>query len=99
MTDEEKGIIVQEVLNQVQAQSSGAADLENVSSLDGVESLPAMKGEKLVNVPLSLLGKPAEEAAKTANAAATNAENAASYAQTAASAPNVAPTNCPPRSS
>lgn len=85
MTDEEKGIIVQEVLNQVQAQSSGAADLENVSSLDGVESLPAMKGEKLVNVPLNLLGKPAEDAAKNANAAASNAENAASGAQAAAS--------------
>jgi hypothetical protein len=70
MTDEEKKTVVQEVLNQIKTDSQSVDELETVTSLDSVNSLPAMQGEKVVRVPVSLLAKPAEEAAKTANTAA-----------------------------
>ena len=70
LTDAEK----QELLNEIKASSNDVSELETVDSLDGIVSLPAMKGEELVNAPVALLRKPAEEAAKTANAAATTAK-------------------------
>mgnify|MGYP001093310535 CR=1 FL=1 len=80
LTDAEK----QELLNEIKASSNDVSELETVDSLDGIVSLPAMKGEELVNAPVALLRKPAEEAAKTANAAATTANKAASTAEGAA---------------
>ena len=80
LTDAEK----QELLNEMKASSNDVSELETVDSLDGIVSLPAMKGEELVNAPISLLRKPAEEAAKAANAAATKAEQSAQTAETAA---------------
>ena len=84
MTDEEKKIVVQEVLNQIKTDSQSVDELETVTSLDSVNSLPAMQGEKVVRVPVSLLAKPAEEAAKTANTAAATADASSKAAGTAA---------------
>ena len=76
MTQEE---MVQEVLDRVLQSSTGVEDLETVTSLNGVKSLPGEKDGKMVNVPLELIGKPAAatEAATKANEAAAKAENAA----------------------
>lgn len=72
-----------ELLNAIKAESQSVDELTQVTSLDGIVSLPAIRGTEVVNAPVSLLRKPAEDAAKTANAAATNANTAASQANTA----------------
>ena len=84
MTEEEKKTVVQEVLNQIKTDSQSVDELETVTSFDSVNSLPAMQGEKVVRVPVSLLAKPAEDAAKTANAAAATADASSKAAGTAA---------------
>lgn len=84
MTDEEKKTVVQEVLNQIKTDSQSVDELETATSLDSVNSLPAMQGEKVVRVPVSLLAKPAEDAAKRANAAAATADASSKAAGTAA---------------
>ena len=71
MTQEE---MVQEVLDRVLQSSIGVEDLETVTSLSGVKSLPGEKDGKMVNVPLELIGKPASDAAARAEAAAKKAE-------------------------
>lgn len=71
-----KDQLVQEVMGEVKDASTGIEDLSTVSSLEGVKSLPAMKGEELVNVPVGLLSKPAEDAAKAAASSAKRAEDA-----------------------
>ena len=58
MTQEE---LVQEVLDRVLQSSTGVEDLETVTSLSGVKSLPGEKDGKMVNVPLELIGKPASD--------------------------------------
>lgn len=73
MTQEE---LVQEVLDRVLQSSTGVEDLETVTSLGGVKSLPGEKDGKMVNVPLELIGKPASDAAARAEAAAKKAEGA-----------------------
>lgn len=73
MTKEE---LVQEVLDRVLQSSTGVEDMETVTSLDGVKSLPAEKNGQMVNVPLELIGRPAKEAAVSAETAAKKAENA-----------------------
>ena len=76
---------IQQVLNAIKAESQGVQELETVSSLNGVNSLPGVKGSELVNVPMTLLQKPATDAAATANAAAQAANTAAQTANAAAS--------------
>ena len=80
ITNEEKEAIVKDVLNQVKANSQGVSELETVSSLTGVNSLPAMQGSKVVVVPVSLLSKPATDAAVKAEDAAKEAIEKADYA-------------------
>ena len=80
LTNEEK----QELLNAMKAESQSVDNLEVVTSLDGVKSLPAVRGEELVSAPLSLLGKPAQDAAAIANSAAATAYEAAGKANDAA---------------
>ena len=63
MTQEE---MVQEVLDRVLQSSTGVEDLETVTSLNGVKSLPGEKDGKMVIVPLELIGKPASDAAARA---------------------------------
>ena len=72
-----------ELINALKAESQGVDEFPVVSSLDGIVSLPAIRGTEVVSAPVSLLRQPAEAAAGTANAAATNANNAASQANAA----------------
>lgn len=72
-TEEEK----QEILEVVKAESKSVESLETVGSLSGVSSLPAQKGDKLVSVPVTLLSKPADDAATRANKAAETVEGIA----------------------
>ena len=83
LTDEEKNDIKNDVLDAIKSESQSVDELTVVDSLDGLTSLPAMRGEELVSAPISLLSKPATDAAATANAAATKANTAASKAETA----------------
>ena len=86
LTEEEKQSLKTDIINEIKTESTDVNSLETVSSLDGVNSLPAVKGSTVVSAPLSLLSKPATDAAATANAAATAANNAAQTANAAASA-------------
>ena len=85
LTEEEKKELVQEVVNQIKTDSQSVDELEAVSTLDGVVSLPAMRGETVVSAPLKLLSKPAEDAAAVAKASAAVADASAKKADTAAS--------------
>lgn len=85
MTEEEKKELVQDVVNQIKTDSQSVDELEAVSTLDGVVSLPAMRGETVVSAPLKLLSKPAEDAAAVAKASAVAADASAKKADTAAS--------------
>ena len=92
MTAEEKKEIKQAVLDEIKSESSDITEIETVSSLDGLTGLPAMQGEKLVTAPLSLLSKPATDAATVANAAAKTANTAADTANKAADKADTATT-------
>ena len=83
LTEEEKKELVQDVVNQIKTDSQSVDELEAVSTLDGVVSLPAMRGETVVSAPLKLLSKPAEDAAAVANASAAVADASAKKADTA----------------
>ena len=83
LTEEEKKELVQDVVNQIKTDSQSVDDLEAVSTLDGVVSLPAMRGETVVSAPLKLLSKPAEDAAAVAKASAAVADASAKKADTA----------------
>ena len=89
LTEEEK----RELLNEIMASSEGVTELEAVENLDGINSLPALKGEQLVSAPIALLRKPAEEAAANANKAAETANAAAANANGAVLAANTAAEN------
>lgn len=89
LTEEEKKELVQDVVNQIKTDSQSVDELETVSTLDGVVSLPAMRGETVVSAPVKLLSKPAEDAAataKTSAAVAAAATKAAGEATTKAEA-------------
>lgn len=83
LTEEEKKELVQAVVNQIKTDSQSVDELEAVSTLDGVVSLPAMRGETVVSAPLKLLWKPAEDAAAVAKAFAAVADASAKKADTA----------------
>lgn len=68
---------IAQVLEAVKAESKSVESLETVGSLSGVKSLPGQKGDKLVNVPITLLSKPADDAAARAIAAAERVEELA----------------------
>ena len=90
LTEEEKKELVQNVVNQIKTESQSVDELETVDTLEGVVSLPAMRGEKVVGAPLKLLSKPATDAAVTANSAADTANKAAQTATNAAATANKA---------
>ena len=73
LTNEEK----QELLNAMKAESQGVDELEQVDTLDGIMSLPALRGEEVVSAPIKLLTKPAEDAVANAVSAANRATEAA----------------------
>ena len=85
LTEEEKKELVQDVVNQIKTASQSVDELEAVSTLDGVVSLPAMRGETVVSAPLKLLSKPAEDAAAVAKSSAAVADASAKKADMAAS--------------
>lgn len=76
MTEQEKQELKQEIITQIESESQDVTELEQVSSLDGINTLPAMRGTTLVTAPVSLLGKPATDAASLALAAAQGANKA-----------------------
>ena len=69
LTEQEKQELKQDILSQIKSESQGVNELQEVQSLDGVKTLPAMRGEELVTAPVSLLAKPATDAAAQALAA------------------------------
>lgn len=83
LTEEEKKELVQDVVNQIKTASQSVDELEAVSTLDGVVSLPAMRGKTVVSAPLKLLSKPAEDAAAVAKSSAAVADASAKKADTA----------------
>ena len=83
LTEEEKKELVQNVVNQLKTDSQSVDELETVNTLEGVVSLPAMRGEKVVGAPLKLLSKPAEEAAAVARNSAAVADASAKKADAA----------------
>ncbi|MDR0937996.1 MAG: head-tail adaptor protein [Mediterranea sp.] len=93
MTEAEEQRIVDAVFNAIKASSQDVGELPTVTSLDGVTSLPSVKGATCVLVPISLLAQPATDAAAVANAAAGNANAAKDAANDAATAANTAAGN------
>ena len=88
MTEQEKQELKQEIITQIKSESQDVTELEEVSSLTGINSLPAMRGTEMVTAPISLLGAPATAAAQQALAAKAQAEAAAGTANTAAANAN-----------
>lgn len=86
LTALERQQIVNEVIEALKSESHSLSptSLEVVTSLTGVNSLPALRGTDLVLVPIGLLSASAEAAASTAITAAGNANNAAQQASAAA---------------
>lgn len=80
LTEQEKNDIKKEILNDIKAESTDIKELGVVTSLNGLTGLPAMQGDSLVLAPLSLLSKPATDAAGVANAAAKNANTSSEMA-------------------
>lgn len=104
MTEQEKQELKNElrkdIVNELKAGSTSVQELEEVQALDNVESLPAVRGGEMVKVPISLLGKPAADAAalaleakKQADDAAINADAASKNAATNAKKAQDAATN------
>lgn len=73
LTNEEITQIVSQVLNRIKADSQGVGDLEPVTVLTGIVSLPALRGLEVVSVPITLLSADAVAAAALATAAAAGA--------------------------
>ena len=86
LTNEEK----QELLNAMKAESQGVDELEQVDTLDGIMSLPALRGEEVVSAPIKLLTKPAEDAVANAVSAANRATEAAQTVYSVTQAANSA---------
>ena len=85
LTEQEKQELKQDILSQIKSESQGVNELQEVQSLEGVKTLPAMRGEELVTAPVSLLAKPATDAAAQALVAKNAAETAAANAEAAGS--------------
>ena len=85
LTTEERNELIQDVVNEITTQSTSIDELEVVDNLSQTESLPAYKRDstELVRVPISLISKPAVDAADVANRAANAANSAADAATTA----------------
>jgi hypothetical protein len=68
---------LQYILEEILSRSQYVSELLTVNSLTGVNSLPAMKGSQVVNVPLPLLSQETQTAVEPALAAAQAAKLAA----------------------
>lgn len=82
LTPDEREELIQDVVNEITTQSTSIDELPEVSSLSQTDSLPAYeKGTtNLVRVPISLISKPATDAAEAANRAASAATSATEQA-------------------
>lgn len=90
LTESEKTELKKDILNSIKSESQSVDELPEVTSLDNIKSLPALRGTDVVSAPIALLRKPAEDAAATAATAAKNANTAAGAATQAAGAANTA---------
>lgn len=92
MTNEERQEIIQDVINEIVTQSTSIDELPPAESISNVESLPAYKKgtSDLVSVPLSLISKPAVDAAAAATQAAEQATLAKQEADAASKNANEA---------
>ena len=93
VTEQEKQEIKNDVLDAIKSESQSVDELPVVESLDGITSLPAMRGQELVSAPVSLLSKPATDAAALAKTATNNANTATTNANNAATRANEAKTS------
>ena len=57
MTEQEKQELKQEIVTLIKGESQDVTELEEVASLTGVSSLPAMRGTEMVTAPISAFGK------------------------------------------
>ncbi len=57
LTESEKTELKNDILNAIKAESQGVNELTEVTSLDNIKSLPALRGTELVSAPLTLLGQ------------------------------------------
>lgn len=82
LTADERGELIQDVVNEITTQSTSIDELPVVGSLDQTDSLPAYKKDSttLVRVPIPMIAKPAVDAADAANMAASAATSAAEQA-------------------
>lgn len=71
--------LVREVTQAIQSNSQGVGEVPVVSSLAGINSLPALQGDNVVEAPLSLLSQVAEDAAQEVYDAIADAEDTASH--------------------
>lgn len=71
--------LVKEVTQAIQSNSQGVGEIPVVSSLAGINSLPALQGDNVVEAPLSLLSKVAEDAAQEVYDAIANADDTANH--------------------
>ena len=85
-----KNAVKKEMIDDLKNESTDITELESTTSLDGLTSLPAMQGGKMVLAPIGALAQPAIDAAATANTAASNASAAAEGANAAKDAANTA---------
>ena len=78
MTEDERNVIIQGVINELKSNSQDVTSVEEVTSIDGVDSLPGTQGNTLVRVPITMLTNKAEEALKEAKSVRTYADNISS---------------------
>lgn len=55
LTETEKTELKKDILNAIKAESQGVDELTEVTSLDNIKSLPALRGNELVSAPLVLV--------------------------------------------
>ncbi|MBR1917164.1 MAG: hypothetical protein IJ832_04915 [Bacteroidaceae bacterium] len=84
LSSSERQELMNDIIEQIKAQALSMSDVEETASLAGVSSLPAMRGQDLVRVPVELLTQGAGTAAGKANSAAQQAKTAAGEANDAA---------------
>lgn len=81
------------IVDRLGLNAQGVGDIEIVSSMDGINTLPALKKvggvEKIVEAPVSLLSKPIDDAVTECQAASQDARQQAAVAKAAAADVNV----------
>ena len=55
LTESEKNELKKDILNSIKSESQSVDELAEVTSLDNIKSLPAMRGQEVVLAPVALL--------------------------------------------